>query len=69
MNDPSFGRKVCQEIEGLKQNMRVWQENLSGAHEKVTKLWYYSKIMKAQHSLELKKDYLVRVEDKSYHLL
>ena len=68
MNDPGFARKLCQEIEGLKQDMRVWQEKLSGAYDETVKSWYYSKIMKAQHLLELKKDNLVRVEDKSYHL-
>ena len=69
MNNPDFHRKLHREIEGLKQDMRVWQENLSGAHDEASKLWYYCKIMKAQHSLELKKDYLLRLDDKSYPLL
>ena len=69
MLNPDFAKKLRRDIEGLKQNIRGWQDNLSWACEEAAKSWYYSKIMKAQHSLELKKDYLLRVEDKCYHLL
>ena len=58
MNNPGFARKLCRKIEGLRQDMRVWQENLSGTRDEAAKLWYYSKIMKAQHLLELKKDHI-----------
>ena len=68
MNNPDFPRRLCREIEKLQQDMRTWQESLSGAHEDTVKLYYYNKIMKAQHLLELKKDNLVRVEDGSYPL-
>ena len=69
MNNPDFAKKLCRDIEGLKQNIRGWQDNLSWAHDKATKLWYYNAIVKAQHSIEVKKDHLLRVEDKCYHLL
>ena len=68
MNNPEFPKKLRREIEGLQQDMRVWQESLSGAREDTVKSWYYNKIMKAQYLFELKKDDLVRVEDRNYQL-
>ena len=68
MNNPDFPRRLCREIEKLQQDMRTWQESFSGAHENPVKSYFYIKIMKAQHLLELKKDNLVGLEDESYHL-
>ena len=68
MNNHDFPRRLHREIEKLQQDMRTWQEHLSKAQEDTVKLHYYNKIMKAQHTLELRKDDLVYVEDGSYHL-
>ena len=68
MNNPDFPRRLRRKIEKLQQDMRNWQESLSGAHEDTVKSYYYNKIMKAQHTLKLRKDDLVHVEDGSYHL-
>ena len=48
--------------------MRTLQERLSKAHDDTIKSHYYNKIMKAQHTLKLRKDNLVRVEDWNYNL-
>ena len=68
MNNPDAPRRLHREIEKLQQDMRTWQEGLSEAHDDTVKLLYYNKIMQAQHTLELRKDNLVHVEDGNYHL-
>ena len=68
MNNPDTPRRLCREIEKLQQDMRNWQERLSKAHENTVKLHYYNKIMKSQHTLKLRKDDLVCVEERNYHL-
>ena len=68
MNNPDIPRRLHREIEKLQQDMRNWQERLSKAHDDTVKTHYYKKIMKAQHTFELRKDNIVRVEDGKYHL-
>ena len=67
MNNPDTLRRLCREIEKLQQDMRNWQERLSKAHDATIKTHYYNKIMKAQHTLMLRKDNLVLVEYRNYH--
>ena len=69
MNNPDTPPlRLHRQIEKIQQEMKTWQERMSKASDETSGVKYYRLILQAQHSLDLKKNDLERVEDKNYHL-
>ena len=69
MLNPDFARRLRRDIEGQKQCIRDWQRDMKWATNATNKLWYHTAIAKAQQHIDVYKDYLLRIEDRCYHLL
>ena len=66
MLDPEFAKKLRQDIEEKKQNIKDWWLQIKWADNPLD---YHNAIVRAQHDIDVLQDYLVRIEDGCYHLL
>ena len=69
MLNPEFAKRLHRDMEGQKQCIKDWQRDMKWVTKATNKLWYNTAIAKAQQHINILQDYLVRIEDRCYHLL
>ena len=69
INDPNTIPRLHRKLDKLKQEMKDNQAGMGKASNDANREKYFKTIGQTQHSIDLLKNNIERVEDKNYHLL